>query len=83
MSSYPMQVLFLSPPDKDLSTNPPIGESLQAYSYSLSIIFCDFTSISESVRFVLNLHAKQKDSKGVIVSIRISSYITKAPKLPN
>lgn len=82
INSYPIHVLFRSPPEMLFRTNPPILVSLQDYKLSLSINPCAFFSISYWGKFVLKDAAKQKLSKGVIVSISISSYITNAPSLP-
>lgn len=82
INSYPMQVLFLSPPEILFRLNPPIFWFLQLASYNLFIISSAFTSISSSLKLVLSFAAKQKLSMGVMVSINISSCITKAPSFP-
>ena len=83
ISSYPIQVLFLSPPEIDLSVNPPILVFWHDCSWSRSIICWDFSLIYSVFRDVLSFAAKQKLSKGVRVSIKMSSYMTNAPSFPN
>jgi len=73
ISSYPMEVLFRSPPESPFRATPPILVLAQYYKPSLERISSTFCSIIPGPRFVLNLAANMKDSLGVIVSIRMSS----------
>ena len=83
ISSYPIEVLFLSPPDSPFLMTFPIGTFLQPKSRSLFnmdwiLISCSFRVIPLVVSYTANL----KHSSGVIVSINTSSCWTKAPYLP-
>lgn len=74
INSYPIEVLFLSPPERPFTICPPMIVSLQFVRDSLSTISSIFLSICLSVNRVLNLAANLKDSAGVNVSRRTSSY---------
>lgn len=82
INSYPIDVLFLSPPESPFTVAPPIIVSLQFSKDNLSTISSIFLSIYLSVNYVLSLAANLNDSAGVKVSKRTSSYCTKAPNLP-
>ena len=82
ISSYPIEVLFLSPPEIPFSMTPPILVSAHCYRPSLSMISSTLLGISKSVSPVRSLAAKVNDSRGVMVSIKMSSCCTNAPSFP-
>ena len=73
ISSYPILVLFLSPPEIPLTRTPPIRVSLQSRRPSLSMTSLTLFSIDYGLRLVRNLAANLNDSSGVKVSRRTSS----------
>ena len=82
INSYPILVLFLSPPDIPFSVTPPMIVSWQPFRPSLAMISLTFTSIYLSFKAVLSLAANLKLSTGENVESKTSSCWTKAPILP-
>lgn len=85
ISSYPIDVRFLSPPEMplcDMPVIPPTYVSLQFLRPSLFMRFFTLSSISSSVRLVRSFAAKRNCSTGVKVSRRMSSCCTNAPNFP-
>jgi len=74
ISSYPILVLFRSPPEIPLKSVPPTLVSLQDFKPSLSTMSLILTSIYLSVKLVLSLAANLKLSIGEKVSKSTSSY---------
>jgi len=75
ISSYPIEVLFLSPPDRPFFITFPMGTFIQPKS--LSLFNMDYILISYSIRvipLVVSYTANLKHSSGVMVSIKTSSY---------
>lgn len=83
ISSYPTEVLFLSPPDSPFLITLPIGVFLQPKSRSLfSMESILFSYSFRVIPLVVSCTANRKHSSAVIVSIKTSSYWTKAPYFP-
>lgn len=82
ISSYPIDILFRSPPETPLRNHPPILVSWQAYSANFLITCCTLSSIKDYERFNLILHAKTNSSFAVSDSDKTSSCCTKAAILP-
>jgi hypothetical protein len=82
ISSYPIDVRFLSPPDNPFRKNPPTNVFLQLCNLSLVITFSTIYSIFSAVSLVLSLAANLNSSSGVKVIISTSSYYTKAANFP-
>ena len=77
--SYPIEVLFLSPPESPLRNRPPTGIFLHSFKpsrfiYSLTLFFISFL-----FKFDFKDKAKSNNSSGVLDSHRISSYSVNDP----
>lgn len=82
MSSTPMEVLFLSPPDKPLMKVLPTLVSAHFWRPSSWIKLSTLCFFSSLLNFNLRFAVKLKTSRGVMVAMRISSCWTKATRFP-
>lgn len=83
ISSYPMDVLFLSPPEIPFFSTFPTWVCWQFISCRAWIKDSTLELIWFAFKVVLILHAKLNSSRGVREPRSSSSYWTKAPNLQN
>lgn len=83
INSYPIDILFLSPPETPLRSHPPTIVSAHDYKESLLITLSTLLSISSPLSPILIWHANLNNSLAVIVISKISSCWTKADVFPN
>jgi hypothetical protein len=82
ISSYPIEIRFLSPPETPFLIQPPIIVVWHCCNESLFIILSTCFFVSSSLSPSLILHANSKSSLALHVSCKISSYCTKAAIFP-